>query len=243
MALMLSLAEMHVIYLNAFWFWNCFRIPWQWFFFVESQKRGSGKQGGTSSMFVLFLNSHKGRCSTPLEQSISVPHYPYEFHSESCIWVRELVLYWLMIYYSMICNLILVRCSVMFSTSWTSSTQVEFCCWLWWGWLSSWGFTPGPEKRSGVRMDIWRTGSGKTSARHAVACLCPRGLQECHCVVGTGVALWGNSRALHIRSCHVALQTALTWPAPAQLRSEPSHICAGRAGPFGRLQKWVRNEL
>lgn len=107
---------------------------------------------------------------------------------------------------------------------WTSSVQVEFCFWIQWGWLSPWGFTPGMEKRNRVRMDIWRTGSEKTSASHAVAGLCPRSLQACQWAVGLAVASRGKSSTLHIRSCHVVLQMAPPWPVlnsdPALLRCE-----------------------
>lgn len=86
-------------------------------------------------------------------------------------------------------------------------------------------------------MDIWRMGSGKTSASHAVACLSPCILQACQSALGMGLAPQGNSSGLHIQSCHMTLQRGLTWPAPAQLCCELSSICAGRAGPLGCCQK------
>lgn len=139
-------------------------------------------------------------------------------------------------------------------TGWTSSAQMEFCFWLRWGWPSARGSMLGTERMSWVRMDIWRTGSGKTSTSCAAACLGLCGLQACQHAAGMGAASWGKSGTLHIQSCHMVPQMTPTWPAltgiPAWLRltgiplgSEPSRVCAGRAGPFGHLQKQVRNEL
>lgn len=71
MALMLSSAGTSVDTFECIcilkWFQNTLAM---FGFFVESQKRGSGKQGETLSMIVLFLHSHKWRCSMSLGQSI-----------------------------------------------------------------------------------------------------------------------------------------------------------------------------
>lgn len=69
------------------------------------------------------------------------------------------------------------------------------------------------ERRSRVRMDSWRMGSGKASASHAVTCLSPCVLKASQSAVGMGLASQGSSSGWHIQSSHMALQRGLTWPA------------------------------
>ena len=141
------------------------------------------------SAFVLFLSLHTAQklhiCSVFFPQALSLGHC---FRNEETLYVAP-------------------------GTGWTSSAHEEFCFWVRWGWLSSWGFMLGTEKRSGFRMDTWRTGIRKTSTSHVAACSGLCGLQACQRAVGMGAASRGGSNALHIWSCHVAPWTTPTQPA------------------------------